>query len=264
MDENLNQEAPVESSAPSVEDLARDQGWAPKEEFKGEEHKWVDAPEFLRRGELFQKIETQGKANKALQRELSEIREVLAEFKNHHSKVQETAYKKAIDDLKARKEQALEDGDAKALIAVDEQLDEVKEEQRMAKLRSQMKPQRQEPTEEAPQFSEWKSQNTWYEKDDELRDFADTYGLGLANRGKTPDEVLKLVEKKVRETYKHKFENPNRSKPGAVEASARTGTRPGSTYSPTDVERDMAKKFVRSGLFKNEQEYYAELRGNKS
>jgi len=42
-----------------VELQARDSGWVPKEEYKGEEHKWVDAGEFLRRGELFKKIEDQ-------------------------------------------------------------------------------------------------------------------------------------------------------------------------------------------------------------
>ena len=55
-----------EASAPEIEHSptelkAIESGWVPKEEFQGDEHKWVEAGEFLRRGELFKKIEDQGK-----------------------------------------------------------------------------------------------------------------------------------------------------------------------------------------------------------
>lgn len=255
----------VPDNGPTVEDQAREQGWAPKEEFSGPEHKWVDAGEFLRRGELFDKIESQGKSNKAIAKELSEVREVLRQFKDHHTKVADTAYKKALEDLRTKKEEALESGDAKLLVAVDEQIAEVRERQRDATQQAQQQ-QVAVPQEEHPEFVAFKGRNDWYENDRALRRWADVLGHDLRAEGFSPSEVLREVEKQVRETFKHKFENPNRSKPGAVESSSGrvAKTNSGGNYSPSQEEQQVARKFVRQGLFKNEQEYYAELRAMKS
>lgn len=236
-----------------VETQARDQGWVPKEEFHGEEHKWVDAGEFLRRGELFGKIESQNK-------ELKAIRETLAQFKDHHSKVQEAAYKKALSDLKAKKKEALIEGDADLVVEVDEQLADVKAQQAT----HQAQAQRPAPQEEHPEFSAFKAKNGWYDSNRAMRGWADARGYELAQDGKSPTEVLRIVEREVREEFKSKFENPNRSKPGAVESAPRSGRSASAGYEPTEMERSMAKKFVKQGLFKTEQEYYTELGGMNS
>lgn len=256
MSEELNAGTPEGGEAPQVspvEESARAQGWVPKEDFNGEEHKWVDAGEFLRRGELFGKIESQNK-------ELKAIRETLAQFKDHHSKVQETAYKKAIDDLKAKKEEALIEGDAKLVIEVDEQLADVRDAQRAIKQQATQPA----PQEEHPEFVAFKNKNTWYESNRAMRGWADSRGLELAEQGKSPSEVLSIVAREVREEFKHKFENPNRSKPGAVESTRAGGKSGGADYQPNATEKMLAKKFVQQGLFKTEQEYYADLKAMNS
>lgn len=234
-----------------TEAQAREQGWVPKEEFHGEEHKWVDAGEFLRRGELFGKIESQNK-------ELKAIRETLLQFKDHHSKVQEAAYKKAIQDLKAKKKEALLESDADLVIEVDEQLAEVRQAQ--AAINSQ--PKIAAPQEEHPEFIAFKQKNSWYENNRKMRLWADDRGLELARSGMSPSEVLRTVEREVRQDpdFKHVFENPNRNKAGAVEGAPRRGGSGVAAYEPSEIERKMAQKFVREGLFKNEKEYYDELR----
>lgn len=242
--ENQEQNAPEVSP---VELQAREQGWVPKDDFKGEEHKWVDAGEFLRRGELFSKIESQNK-------ELKAIRETLLQFKDHHSKVQETAYKKAIADLKAKKKEALLEGDADLVIEVDEQLDEVKDQQR----RIAAQPAVQEPQGEHPTFVNWKQKNSWYENNKPMRGWADVRGLELAQEGKSPDEVLRIVEREVRTEFAHKFENPNRSKAGAVEAAPQRGSR-NDSFELTSDQRTMMNKFVKQGLM-TEKEYIDELK----
>lgn len=242
-----NQEQNVPEVSP-VELQAREQGWVPKDDFKGEEHKWVDAGEFLRRGELFSKIESQNK-------ELKAIRETLLQFKDHHSKVQETAYKKAIADLKAKKKEALLEGDADLVIEVDEQLDEVKDAQR----RIATQPAAQEPQGEHPVFVNWKSQNSWYESNKPMRGWADVRGLELAQEGKSPDEVLKIIGREVRQEFPNKFENPNRAKAGAVEGAVQRGNRGGDSFELTGEQRNMMNKFVKSGLM-TEKEYIDELK----
>lgn len=241
----------VDTPAPQVskaEEEARAQGWVPKDEFNGEEHKWVDAGEFLRRGELFGKIESQNK-------ELRAIRDTLAQFKDHHAKVQEAAYKKAVADLKAKKKEALLDNDADLVIEVDEQLADVKAHQQAIQAQARQP----EPQQEHPEFVAFKQKNSWYDNSKPMRAWADVRGMELAQEGKSPSEVLRIVEREVRAEFKDKFENPNRNKPNAVEGATQRGKTEGGTYQPNDTERSLAKKFVRQGLFKNEQEYYKEL-----
>lgn len=240
-----NVDAPQISKA---EEEARAQGWVPKDEFNGDEHKWVDAGEFLRRGELFGKIESQNK-------ELRAIRETLAQFKDHHAKVQEAAYKKAVADLKAKKKEALLDNDADLVIEVDEQLADVKAHQQALQAQARQP----EPQQEHPEFVAFKQKNSWYDNVKPMRAWADVRGMELAQEGKSPSEVLRIVEREVRAEFPNKFENPNRSKPNAVEAGTQRGKTEGGTYQPNDTERQLAKKFVRQGLFKNEAEYYKEL-----
>lgn len=232
-----------------AEAKAREQGWVPKDDFQGEDHKWVDAAEFLRRGELFGKIESQS-------RELKEVRAVLAQFKGHHEKVQEAAYKKALLELRNEKREALLEGDPDKVIDVDEKIDAIKQDQ--AKMRNETSNVRI-PQEEHPEFVNWKGRNSWYESNAPMARWADTMGLELRAQGLSPSEVLSRLEKEVRKEFPNRFENPNRNKPGAVESPAGKGAGKASNYQPSEIERTMAKKFVRSGLYKNEQEYFSEL-----
>lgn len=247
-----NQEAaPLEVSL--TEQKAREQGWVPQDEFEGEEHKWVEAGEFLRRGELFEAIESRNKEIKA-------IRATLNEFKNHHKNVQEAAYKKALADLKAKKKEALIEGDADLVIEVDEQLADVKAQQRAM----ESQPAEQEVQQLHPEFVAWTDKNTWYQNTPSMRAWADGRGQELAQTGKSPYEVLKAIEKEVKERFPEKFENPNRQRAAGVESGVQRGSKGQPAYQPNEIERRMAKKFVNEGLFKNEQEYYAELQGVKS
>lgn len=232
-----------------AEQRAREQGWLPKEEWHGE-GKWRDAEAFLDRGELFGKIESQNK-------ELKSIRATLDQFKNHHKKVQEVAYKKALSDLRAAKKDALIEGDPDKVIEVDEQIQEVREQQAII----ERMPVETAPQEEHPVFVNWKNENSWYDNTKKMRLWADARGAELGREGYSPPEVLAKISKEAKEEFPEKFTNPNRSKAGAVEAGNQRGGRSSQeVYNPSAIEKSMARKFVAQGLFKNEQEYYNELR----
>lgn len=234
-----------------TESRAREQGWVPKDDFNGDEHKWVEAGEFLRRGELFGKIESQNK-------ELKSIRETLNQFKDHHAKVQETAYKKAVSDLKAKKKEALIEGDADLVIEVDEQLADVK----AAQAQIQSQPRAQVEQEAHPIFVSWVNQNNWYAQSPQMRGWADGRGTELQGEGLSPNEVLRKLSEEVKEQFPTKFTNPNRARASGVESAPQRGSRSGAAYQPSEIEERMAKKFVSEGLFKSKQEYYAELAAN--
>ena len=80
---------PTQEAGDPYESQAREQGWKPKEEYEGDETKWRPAKEFVERGELFGKIDHMGK-------ELKETRKALKMLQEHHSKVRETEYNKAL------------------------------------------------------------------------------------------------------------------------------------------------------------------------
>ena len=234
-----------------VELQARDSGWVPKEEFQGEEHKWVDAGEFLRRGELFKKIEDQSK-------QLKDVRSALNEMKKLHSQVREVEYKRALDALRQQKKIALEDGDAEAVIAADERIDLVKEQ--VKQLQSQPADVQENSGAEHPEFVQWTEQNSWYKSSAPMKAFADALGADLARAGNSPSEVLRKVAAEVRKEFPQRFKNPNQEKAGAVESGRGAGTSRTGGFTLTDDERRVMNTFLRQGVFKTEKEYIDELK----
>jgi hypothetical protein len=89
-----------------------------------------------------------------------------------------------------------------------------------------------------------------------MRAYADRLGAELAT-SYPPGQVLQMVEKEVKKEFSHKFTNPKSSRPMAVEPAGRGGTKSDS-FQLTPDERDIMRKFVRSGVM-TEKEYIAEL-----
>lgn len=240
-----------------VEVEARAGGWVPKEEFHGDEKLWVDAGEFVRRGPLFEKINRQGS-------ELKEIKKALEQLKHHHAQVKETAYKDALKALREQKREAFAEGDADKLIAIDEKIDAVRDEQRTFE-QSRAQQHSQQVTQELhPEMVAWTNRNPWYNTSRPMRAFADALGMELAAEGKSPSDVLKEVERRVRAEFPNKFENPNRSKASAVEGGGNTGSsgKGRDSFQLEDHERQIMQRFVRTGVM-TEAEYIAELKATK-
>jgi hypothetical protein len=228
---------------------ASESGWVPKDQYKGEEHKWVDAGEFLRRGELFKKIEDQSK-------QLKDVRSALNEMKKLHGQVREVEYKRALDALREQKKQALVDGDADAVIAAEERIDLVKE--HVKQLQNEA-PAVADSGTDHPEFVAWVDQNSWYKSSTPMKAFADALGAELAGAGNSPSEVLKKVAAEVRKEFPNKFRNPNQDKPGAVESSRGSGTSSSAKFALTDEERRIMNTFVRTGAL-TEKEYIESLK----
>lgn len=252
-----NNDTPVVNEPSPIEQEARAAGWVPKDEYHGDEHKWVDAPEFVRRGELFDKINRQGS-------ELKEVRKALEALKAHHHTVKETAYKEALASLRKEKREAFDDGDADKIIQIEEKIDAVKEDQRQFEAQRQAEATQAARGEAHPEFQAWTNRNQWYNDSKPMRAFADTLGAELHGQGYSPAEVLKKVEVEIRKEFPHKFENPNRNKPGAVEAGGKPANRkPADHFELSDTERAIMNRFVRQGVMTQEQ-YIADLKKTRN
>jgi hypothetical protein len=254
VESNNDQGTPIagEALTPTQQE-ALAQGWVPKDEFTGESEKFVDAGEFLRRGELFRKIESQSK-------EMKDMRKALQELAKHNSQIRDVEYKRALETLKSEKKAALNEGDADRVVDIDDRIDLVKAQQRQEAAQAV---QQAVPQEIHPELKSWINRNGWYETTASMRGWADARGVELAQEGKSPTEVLSTLEREVKTRFSEKFRNPNRDKPGAVETSRPTrASKADSDYELSDVEKQVMNTLVRSGALTKE-EYVAQLKAIK-
>ena len=118
-----------------------------------------------------------------------------------------------------------------------------------------------------PRFVQWQQQNEWYISDKELREFADTVGMGYAQRnpGVDPEDVLNYVTKQVKQAFKDKFVNPNRNKPSTVEGNTSPNVKTKGSIELTDEERKVMNTFVRQNVMTKEEyiEQVKAMRGLK-
>ena len=249
------EEQHIEPHQPTdLEQRAMDQGWVPQEEWAGDPDDWRPAKEFIDRGELFKKIDDQ-------KRELKQLRTTMEEFGKHHARVREIEYKRALDTLKAQKKEALEEQDAAAVIEIDDKIAEVREAQRADANAPKQDIQQTGPN---PEFVRWEARNTWYKVDRAMKAVADEIARGLVARGESDvSRILTEVDKEIRKTFPAKFENPNRSKPGSVEGTSKSGGRGGKDeVYMTDTEKAIMKRIIATGAITKEK-YLEEYKARK-
>lgn len=237
-----------------VEQKAMEQGWVPQEQWEGNPDDWRPAKEFVDRGELFKKIDE-------LKRENKSIKTAFDEFGKHHQRVKQLEYERALATLKAQKKEALEDNNAAAVIHIDDQIDNLKE----TRQREAAVPQVQDVPAPDPVFVQWEARNPWYTEDIDMKAVADEAGRRVAASGVTDKhEIIAAVDRAVRRAFPHKFNNPKRNEPGAVEGSSKGGRSREADESAnmTSVERRIMDTIIKSTGMSREQ-YLKEYKDTK-
>lgn len=241
---------PPQHTESDIEQRAREQGWVPKEEWTGE-GKWRDAESFLDRGELFAKIDSQ-------RRKLRELEDNQKAFTSHLETVRKSEFNRAMKQLLAQKKDALEGGNADAVISTDEEIAALRAAAIKAEYQAQAQPQSQEPH---PEFVAWTNRNQWYNTSLPMKAFAEAVAVELQSAGeRDPARILKEVETRVRKEFPHKFTNPNRERPGAVEGGAnKANAAAKADYPLSPEEKKTMDKLVRMGVMTKEQ-YIADIK----
>lgn len=249
-DEIIVDEGKQEQQGPSeIELKAMEMGWRPREEFNGTDDDFIDAKEFVRRKPLFDKIEHSS-------REVKELRKALDALKTHYTTVKESEYNRALATLKAARKDALTNGDGDQFEAIDQEIKRVEQEAVSVKQIDEIQP---EPVQH-PEFVGWLNRNPWYNSTPYMRQFADQVGLRLKGQ-MPPAEVLKEVEKAVKQEFPTKFKNPNKESAPDVDSSDGKTSRSGG-FELTEQERKIMNTFVRSGVMTKEK-YIADLKAAK-
>lgn len=245
--EQVEQKTPETPELSPVEQKALEQGWKPKDQFDGDPTEFIDAPEFVRRGELFEKIERQSK-------EVRQLKEALEAFKVHHTKVKEAEYNRALKAVDAARKKAFDEGDGEKFFALEEQMKSIKEEAAIVKEAAEA------PTPSTPPALEsWMKQNSWYQSDRAMTAFADSLAIELHGKGYTLDQALREIDAEVRKEFSSKFE---RKRPPSPEGSTRTGSTKSDNFKLSDEERQVMRKLVKQGVM-TEAEYIKDLKAVK-
>ena len=269
--QEVQQEAP---EAPEFESEARSQGWVAKEEFRGSENDWVDAETFVRRGREIMPILR--KNNEKLLKELGEAkkaaeeaRQAAREFREFQKDQFERKAKdleSQLDNLKQAKREAITQGDGDRVLAIDDAMDEVKEQRLEAK--EELKA-AEEKAKEVPQvtqdpfLNEWMDKNDWFGKDSRMTGVAN--GLGIEIRKENPNLVgkafLEKLDQELSETFPDKFGKKRTPNPmeGSPNGTARPSVSSGKkSYNALPAEaRAACDRFTKQGLMTREQ-YVAE------
>lgn len=268
-EENSNTE--VNEVQAATEKEARLLGWVPKEEFRDGDH-WVDAETFVRRGKEINPIlrknnETLLKKLEERDREIAEVKKVAKEFEkfqkeNAERKVQEL--QKELNTLKEQKKTAVTQGDGDAVVAIDDQIEIIKEQQREAKKAPETvvesSPQATQTLD--PVITQWMGENAWFGGDQRLTKLADTIGykINLAYPELSGKAFFDKLDEELQEVLPEQYRKPGkRSSP--VEGAGGSSSRPSSTKKgfeqlPPDAKA-ACTKFVKQGLMTQEQ-YLAE------
>jgi len=159
-----------------VETAAREMGWRPKEEFRGDVEKWVDAETFVSRGENFipilRKDREQLRAKTATleaqvaetNRLLAASQEAIADLKKFHDESTAKQVEKAKKDLIKQLKEARDAGNVEMEVEIQDEIDELRQAQKVAPPSTPAAPAAPTRTAAPPDeaFKAWEANNSWF------------------------------------------------------------------------------------------------------
>lgn len=236
-------------SAEQIEEIdyearAKEDGWMPQDQWKGDQSRWVDAKTFVERGQQFLPI-VQAKYRKTLEtveslrKEVDELKVGSKEYREFAEKAlarerQEKETK--IAELEALRKKAISEGDGDAFDKADKKLTEL----------------RQEPPAKpsiSPETQAWLSENTWYTQDPVLRGIADGLSdvVAAENPGLKGRVFLDKLRERVQAEVPHKFQNSRRETSITEDHQRKTPSKKGRTYEDLPAEaKGHCERFMRT------------------
>lgn len=171
----MSEVAVVESSAaPEIQEQAEALGWIPPTRFKGDPERFIDAEDYIRRGEEVLPIVKQ--QNKKLKAELEEVKAVasanaaalkaaqdaIEQIEERHSVATQKAVENARAQLKAQLASASEAGDHEGVAELTDQLVQLNTAEKEEPKKEKEVPAPYTPPQE---LTEWNEENPWFGTD---------------------------------------------------------------------------------------------------
>jgi DNA repair exonuclease SbcCD ATPase subunit len=235
---------------------ALSKGWTPKDKFKGDPAKWVDAKTFVERGKRFnQNLQNEVQT---LKRQLEEFRGTATAFKKFHDEVmqqKEEEIEEAKKELKRRRREADREGDDDTVEKIDDRLE------LLDKKKDELKTQAAEVQAPAnvqqvdPVLQAWiEDDNDWFRTDARLRAYSIEIGQELKRtqpklEGRAfLDEVRRQMEEDFPKKFGYSAAAPRRTVVDGGGSGRDSGG--ASVYSERDLpkaERELMVQFIKEG-----------------
>ncbi|MFA5340553.1 MAG: hypothetical protein WC332_02135 [Clostridia bacterium] len=237
------------------EKIAKSKGWKPKDEFSGEA--WIGAEEFVKREPLFEKIKGLKSEIKEVHSSNTELKTLVRTITEQFKEAKDVAVKKAIDDLKAQKKEAIEVGDVAKVEKIDEQIEAQKQ------IKKDVPPQ----VEIKPEIKEWIGKNKWFDENQKMQRFALSFNKAYTadNPEASLSDVLEETEKAVRMRFPDEFKSnaARQEQASPVESPSSEGKTKVKGYGrdrlKTDEQRMVYDQCKKHGVYTDMTEYVKQL-----
>ena len=233
------------TTAPEVVERARRLGWRPQEEYNGR-REWVPAEKFIETAEnelpvlrenLRRLDNLYTKDVGSLKNELSEVKQVLTDFREFSTRAEQRAYEKARRELLEKRDVAVAHADTETFKQIDKEIEA---------LDTTVKPKAPEPKKEDglpppdPAITAWIAENAWFTTDPEMMAYAKAQDqfLMTAKPGMSVADRLAEVKNRTKKEYPDKFGNPKREQASSVAEPGAPPTRQKKGKSYDDLPAD--------------------------
>ena len=239
----------------TVEGLAQEMGWVPKEDFKGREDDWRPASDFIKAtNDIARKSSDK---NTDLRRQIADVQGKLDNMVSNQAGNFRRAMDAANERLQAQMRQAVEEGDTAKYDTAQAEM------QNMHKHQAQQARQQPDParvTEFQSGFEKFKQANDWYERDPHMTREAEQAGQWFIQRNQnaTPEDYFNYVEESVKKAFPQQFSNPARNRPSDVAGDRPPQTAAGDSWKQVKAEYPEVEMvfgdLVSSGVYKDTKE----------
>ena len=246
---------------------AKELGWVPQEQFKGDADKWRPAEEFVRRGEEILPIVR--KQNEKLHNEVKELRETNERMSRMFEKTTariKAEYEGQIETLKTQRKAAIKEGDADRVEAIEQRIDSLKEQ--VADEPSATVVPEAGSKEHTALVKDFAKANVWFLEEPDMAAYAEQFSQRNAslNEGISFADNMQATVAAVRKKFPAYFGNATAANGHAAVDTG--GSFPGAqpTVDPLVAKlpreaRDQMTKDIKAGLYKTEkawaQAYYS-------
>lgn len=239
---------------------AREMGWVPEAEFKGDRRpkKFLSAEEFVERGETMLPI-----LNERLKKQKTEFEDRIAKLEKVNEATRERMqrqHEKEISDLKAERREAIKAGDADKVDKLDAEIDKLKEEgpETPKTLTGKDLEKHNEKVQK-----DWMKANSWYNSDDDMTAYALGYSQRLAASDPdiTIEDNLAKVDAAMRKRFPEFFGEKKTGANGHAPVDGGgdlpgSGARKDTLFAKLPPEaKAQCSKDVKAGLYKSNEEW---------
>lgn len=263
-----------------IESEAGLQGWVPKDQYKGDESKWVSAEEYVERGKHIMPILQNN--NKRFVEKISELENTVATLKTSvatanesmealkqfHQESTKAQVEKARREILASLKDAKTDGDVDQEVQLTSDLSKfdaaqvlVEKEEAKPKAKQETLPQKKELS---PEVQTWMNSNEWYGKDRRRTALMDGIAAELRDEGNNATGLPFLLEaaKRLAQHYKElegEEERVSKAESGRASGGSSASTSKGYAGLPAEakavVERQVEKMVGPNRAFKTLKEW---------